>query len=47
MLPMPGAGVFGTDATSAGTKLDRARIGALAVGDVLKSIADDVRGGGA
>lgn len=42
-----GAGVFGIDATSVGTKLDRTRIGTLEVGDaLLKSIADVVLGGG-
>jgi len=46
-LDMPfGAGVLGIDATSVGTKLDRARIKTLEVGDVLKSIADAVLGGG-
>lgn len=43
---LPGAGVFGIDATSVGTKLDRTRIGTLEVGEVLKSIADAVLGGG-
>lgn len=41
-----GAGVFGIDATSVGTKLDRTRMGALGVGDGLKSIAGAVLGGG-
>jgi len=41
-----GAGVFGIDATSVGTKLDRTRIGTLEIGGVLKSIADAVLGGG-
>jgi len=41
-----GAGVFGIDATSVGAKLDRTRMGILEVGDVLKSIADAVLGGG-
>lgn len=41
-----GAGVFGIDATSVGTRLDRTRIGALGVRDVLKSIADAVLVGG-
>jgi len=47
MLPGPGGGVLGIDAISLGTRLDRVRMGALAVGDVLRSIADAVRGGGA
>lgn len=41
-----GAGVFGIDATSVGTRLDRTRIVTLDVGDALKSIADAVLGGG-
>jgi hypothetical protein len=41
-----GAGVFGIDATSVGTKVDRARIGTLEVEDILKLIADAVLGGG-
>ena len=41
-----GAGVFGIEATSVGAKVDRTRIGTLEVGDMLKSIADAVLGGG-
>jgi len=43
---LPGAGVFGIEATSEGAILGRARIGALKVEDAFKSIVDAVLGGG-
>jgi hypothetical protein len=41
-----GAGVLGRDVVSAGARFERTRMGGLAVGDVLKSIAEADRAGG-
>ena len=41
-----GAGVLGRDIASVGTRFERTRVGGLAVGEVLKSIAEVGRVGG-
>jgi hypothetical protein len=46
VVGVDGAGVLGRDVVSAGARFERTRMGGLAVGDVLKSIAEADRAGG-